>query len=110
MFKPKAIYFEKDIENYKLGKELLEKYPYKNKDILLKAQILMKKGNLYESKEFYKKGLSDNSAPADYLEYAKLCITLSLYDEGMEYLNKIKETYMKNRAIQEEAKLNEEAL
>lgn len=26
MFKPKAIYFEKDIENYKLGKELLEKY------------------------------------------------------------------------------------
>lgn len=26
MFKPKAIYFEKEIENYKLGKELLEKY------------------------------------------------------------------------------------
>ena len=26
MFKPKAIYFEKDIENYPLGKELLEKY------------------------------------------------------------------------------------
>mgnify|MGYP000843836470 FL=1 len=26
MFKPKAIYFEKDIENYQLGKELLEKY------------------------------------------------------------------------------------
>ena len=26
MFKPKAIYFEKQIENYQLGKELLEKY------------------------------------------------------------------------------------
>ena len=26
MFKPKAIYIEKDIENYELGKELLEKY------------------------------------------------------------------------------------
>ena len=26
MFKPKAIYFEKVIENYKLGQELLEKY------------------------------------------------------------------------------------
>lgn len=26
MFKPKAIYFEKNIENYKLGQELLEKY------------------------------------------------------------------------------------
>lgn len=26
MFKPKAIYYEKDIENYKLGKELLLKY------------------------------------------------------------------------------------
>lgn len=26
MFKPKAIYYEKDIENYVLGKELLEKY------------------------------------------------------------------------------------
>ena len=26
MFKPKAIYFEKPIENYQLGKELLEKY------------------------------------------------------------------------------------
>ena len=26
MFKPKAIYFEKGIENYKLGQELLEKY------------------------------------------------------------------------------------
>lgn len=26
MFKPKAIYFEKEIENYELGKELLEKY------------------------------------------------------------------------------------
>ena len=26
MFKPKAIYFEKEIENYHLGKELLEKY------------------------------------------------------------------------------------
>lgn len=26
MFKPKAIYFEKEIENYTLGKELLEKY------------------------------------------------------------------------------------
>ena len=26
MFKPKAIYYEKDIENYTLGKELLEKY------------------------------------------------------------------------------------
>ena len=26
MFKPKAIYYEKDIENYQLGKELLKKY------------------------------------------------------------------------------------
>ena len=26
MFKPKAIYYEKEIENYELGKELLEKY------------------------------------------------------------------------------------
>ena len=26
MFKPKAIYYEKDIENYTLGKELMEKY------------------------------------------------------------------------------------
>lgn len=26
MFKPNAIYYEKDIENYVLGKELLEKY------------------------------------------------------------------------------------
>ena len=26
MFKPKGIYYEKDIENYQLGKELLEKY------------------------------------------------------------------------------------
>ena len=26
MFKPKAIYFEREIENYKLGQELLEKY------------------------------------------------------------------------------------
>lgn len=26
MFKPQAIYYEKEIENYKLGKELLEKY------------------------------------------------------------------------------------
>lgn len=28
MFKPKAIYYEKDIENYSLGRELLEKYKY----------------------------------------------------------------------------------
>lgn len=26
MFKPQAIYYEKDIENYTLGKELLERY------------------------------------------------------------------------------------
>lgn len=26
MFKPNAIYYEKDIENYDLGKELLQKY------------------------------------------------------------------------------------
>ena len=26
MFKPKAIYIEKEIKNYKLGQELLEKY------------------------------------------------------------------------------------
>ena len=26
MFKPKAIYFEKEIINYPLGKELMEKY------------------------------------------------------------------------------------
>ena len=26
MFKPQSIYYEKQIENYQLGKELLEKY------------------------------------------------------------------------------------
>lgn len=26
MFNPKAIYYEKDIENYELGKQLMEKY------------------------------------------------------------------------------------
>ena len=26
MFKPQAIYFEKNIENYELGKELMQKY------------------------------------------------------------------------------------
>ena len=26
MFKPDAIYYEKEIENYKLGKELINKY------------------------------------------------------------------------------------
>ena len=26
MFKPQSIYYEKEIENYQLGKELLEKY------------------------------------------------------------------------------------
>ena len=26
MFKPQSIYYEKEIENYELGKELLEKY------------------------------------------------------------------------------------
>ena len=26
MFKPKAIYYEKELENYELGKQLLEKY------------------------------------------------------------------------------------
>ena len=26
LFKPQAIYYEKDIEDYKLGKELMEKY------------------------------------------------------------------------------------
>ena len=26
MFKPKTIYFDKDIINYELGKELMEKY------------------------------------------------------------------------------------
>ena len=26
MFKPQAIYYEKDIENFTLGKELMEKY------------------------------------------------------------------------------------
>ena len=41
MFKPKAIYFEKNIENYKLGKELLEKY----KDI---PQILIDNHNNIE--------------------------------------------------------------
>ena len=42
MFKPKAIYFEKDIVNYPLGKELMEKY----KDIQkqkLKIIIIQKK-------------------------------------------------------------------
>ena len=30
MFKPQSIYYEKEIENYQLGKELLEKcgYPF----------------------------------------------------------------------------------
>ena len=30
MFKPQAIYYEKEIENYQLGKELLEKYKTKS--------------------------------------------------------------------------------
>ena len=34
MFKPKAIYYEKDIENYILGKELLEKYKGNEKFII----------------------------------------------------------------------------
>ena len=34
MFKPKAIYYEKEIENYILGRELLEKYKDTNKIII----------------------------------------------------------------------------
>ena len=34
MFKPKTIYYEKETENYKLGKELLEKYKITPKNII----------------------------------------------------------------------------
>ena len=34
MFKPKAVYYEKEIENYELGKELLEKYKITPKNII----------------------------------------------------------------------------
>ena len=34
MFQPKAIYYEKEVENYILGKELLEKYKYTPKVII----------------------------------------------------------------------------
>lgn len=41
MFKPQAIYYEKDAENYQLGKELLEKY----KDV---PKIIIKNHNNIE--------------------------------------------------------------
>ena len=39
MFKPKAIYFEKEIENYELGKQLLEKYKEVPKVEIEKSKI-----------------------------------------------------------------------
>ena len=42
MFKPQAIYYEKEIENYQLGKELLEKYKEVPK-ILIENHNNMKK-------------------------------------------------------------------
>ena len=45
MFKPKAIYFEKEIENYELGKQLLEKY---------KETPKMSKGTPFFDKFFWK--------------------------------------------------------
>ena len=48
MFKPEAIYFEKEIENYKLGRELLEKYkdiPKKTIDNHNNIEEMRKKSN-----------------------------------------------------------------
>ena len=51
MFKPKAIYFEKDIVNYTLGKELIEKYKevpkveienHNNKDLKVHSKFINK--------------------------------------------------------------------
>ena len=40
MFKPKALYCEKEIENYNLGRELLEKYA----DVLIEKGVNIQKG------------------------------------------------------------------
>lgn len=51
MFKPKAIYFEKDIENYELGKELLEKYKETPK-IEIESHNAIEEMRKKENKEF----------------------------------------------------------
>ena len=43
MFKPQSIYYEKEIENYQLGKELLEKYKEIPKILIEKQQKKVKK-------------------------------------------------------------------
>ena len=51
MFKPEAIYFEKNIENYELGKELLEKYVFIKKTIDGKEYFFRKEPIIIEFDE-----------------------------------------------------------
>ncbi len=51
MFIPKAIYYEKDIENYELGKELLEKYKFVPK-VEIESHNSIKEMQSKENKEF----------------------------------------------------------
>ena len=51
MFNPKAIYFEKEIENYPLGKELLEKYK-KTPKIEIQSHNAIEEMRKKENKEF----------------------------------------------------------
>ena len=51
MFTPKAIYYEKDIENYELGKELLEKYKFVPK-VEIESHNSIKEMQSKENKEF----------------------------------------------------------
>ena len=51
MFNPKAIYFEKEIENYPLGKELLEKYKETPK-IEIQSHNAIEEMRKKENKEF----------------------------------------------------------
>ena len=51
MFKPQAIYYEKDIENYPLGKELLEKYKYIPK-VEIESHNSIKEMQQQDNKEF----------------------------------------------------------
>ena len=51
MFKPQAIYYEKDIENYPLGIELLEKYKYVPK-IEIESHNSIKEMQQKNNKEF----------------------------------------------------------
>ena len=51
MFTPKAIYYEKDIENYELGKELLKKYKFVPK-VEIESHNSIKEMQSKENKEF----------------------------------------------------------